>query len=134
MAFALLYGASFMGYLFVPARGPVVSMAGVFAGPLEGGAFHALILRSIELAGGPHGAFPSLHVGASCLAAIVDFRHGDRLRALIYVPLVLSICVATVALRYHYVVDIVAGAGLAYAAVSLAERWVRGATLVPDAA
>jgi membrane-associated phospholipid phosphatase len=123
LAFALLYGASFMGYLFVPARGPVVAMTDVLPGPLAGGFFHSLVVRAIDLAGGPHGAFPSLHVGASSMAAIVDFRHGDRLRALIYAPLVVLIGVATVALRYHYVVDVLAGLTLAWAAVLLAERY-----------
>jgi len=122
LAFALLYGASFMGYLFVPARGPVAAMVDVLPSPLTGGFFHSLVVRAIDLAGGPHGAFPSLHVGASTMAALVDFRHGDRLRGLIYAPLVALIGVATVALRYHYVVDVLAGLALAWAAVLLAER------------
>lgn len=122
LAFALLYGASFMGYLFVPARGPVLSMQDVLTTPLEGGVFHGMVVRSIELAGGPHGAFPSLHIGASSLAVLVDWRHGDRLRGLIYVPAVLLIAVATVALRYHYVVDLLAGACLAAGALRLSER------------
>lgn len=132
LAFVLLYGASFMGYLFVPARGPVVSMTDVLTAPLDGGFFHALVQRSIDVVGGPHGAFPSLHVGASSLATLVELRHGDVLRGLIYVPLVLLICVATVALRYHYVVDILAGATLAVAALMLAERWARRARSVPE--
>jgi membrane-associated phospholipid phosphatase len=125
LAFVLLYGASFMGYLFVPARGPVVAMTDVLTEPLAGGFFHGLVVSAVEAAGGPHGAFPSLHVGASTLAALVDLRHGDPLRGLIYVPLVLLICVATVALRYHYAVDVLVGAGLAYAALRVAEWKVR---------
>jgi len=87
-----------------------------------------VVRRSIDLAGGPHGAFPSLHIGASSLAAIVDLRHGDKLRGLIYVPFILLIAVATVALRYHYVVDLLAGACLAWAAVAVAERGVARAS------
>jgi membrane-associated phospholipid phosphatase len=128
LGFALLYGASFMGYLFVPARGPIVAMDDVLSTPLDVGFFLDVVRRSIDLAGGPHGAFPSLHIGASCLAAIVDFRHGDKLRGLIYVPFVLLIAVATVALRYHYVVDLLAGACLAWAAVAVAERGVARAS------
>jgi len=124
LGFALLYGASFMGYLFVPARGPVVSMTDVLTVPLDGGFFYSIVVRSVDAVGGPHGAFPSLHVGATCLAMLVDFRHGDALRGLIYVPLLILICVATVVLRYHYVTDLVAGATLALAALTLAERWV----------
>ncbi|MDH5758396.1 MAG: phosphatase PAP2 family protein [Gemmatimonadota bacterium] len=123
LAFAILYGVSFMGYLFVPARGPVVFMEDAFASPLQGGFFHGIILTSIEGVGGPHGAFPSLHVGASVLGMAFDFRHGDRLRGLIYVPLVLLISLATLALRYHYLVDLVFGAAFAFGALVLAERW-----------
>jgi membrane-associated phospholipid phosphatase len=123
LAFAILYGVSFMGYLFVPARGPVVLMEEAFTTPLEGGLFHGIILRSIEGFGGPHGAFPSLHVGAAVLGTAFDFRHGDRLRGLIYVPLVLLIALATLALRYHYLLDLVIGSALAVAALLIAERW-----------
>ena len=124
LAFVLLYAMSFMGYLFVPARGPVVSMTDVLTVPLDGGFIHALVIRSVDAVGGPHGAFPSLHVGASSLLMLVDSRHGDMLRGLIYVPLVLLICLATVVLRYHYVVDIFAGALFAFIALRLAETWV----------
>ena len=51
----------------------------------------------------------SLHVGAPVLALTFDLRYGDRLRGLVYVPLVLLIALATLVLRYHYVVDLVAG-------------------------
>lgn len=125
LAFVILYGMSFMGYLFVPARGPVVEMTDVLLTPLEGGFFHGLVLDAIVAAGGPHGAFPSLHVGASLLVALTDLRHGDPLRGLIYLPLVAMICLATVALRYHYVVDVFAGVLLAWTALRMAEGMMR---------
>ncbi|NIP80650.1 MAG: hypothetical protein GWM90_16095 [Gemmatimonadetes bacterium] len=125
-AFAILYGLSFVGYLFVPAYGPVVAMAGTFDRPLAGGAFHDLVVRSIDGMGGPHGAFPSLHVGASVMACAFDLQRGDRLRGLVYVPLVALIAVATVALRYHYVVDLLAGAALAAVALAAARRLTDG--------
>jgi membrane-associated phospholipid phosphatase len=111
--FAVLYALSFLGYLFAPARGPIVEMAGAFDHPLHGGALHRLVLDSVERMGGPHGAFPSLHVGASSFAAYFDWRHENRLRALIYLPLVVLIALATLVLRYHYALDLVAGVGLA---------------------
>jgi membrane-associated phospholipid phosphatase len=120
--FAFLYALSFLGYLFVPARGPVVQLAGDLVPLAQGGFFHAAVLRSIEGFGGPHGAFPSLHVGASFLAAGFDLRRGDRLRGWIYVPLVLLIAVATIVLRYHYAVDLVAAVLLASGALWAAPR------------
>jgi membrane-associated phospholipid phosphatase len=113
IGFATLYALSFLGYLFLPARGPIVELAGQFPTPVEGGVFHRLVLRSVEAAGGPHGAFPSLHVGASFYAALFDLRQGNTLRALIYAPLLVLIVLATLVLRYHYLVDLVAGVALA---------------------
>jgi membrane-associated phospholipid phosphatase len=122
MAFGLLYSMAFMGYLFVPAKGPVVAMASDFAGPLDGGSFHALVIASIDRLGGPHGAFPSLHLGSSLLLCLYDFRRGDPLRGLIYIPLVAMIALATVALRYHFAVDLVAGGALALFSLGAAAR------------
>lgn len=121
-AFTLLYGMSFLGYLFVPARGPVVAMAGDFASALNGGPFLQLVVDSIDRMGGPHGAFPSLHLGASLLLCVFDLRRGDPLRGLVYIPLVALIAIATVSLRYHYVIDLLAGAAFALLALAVAAR------------
>ena len=131
--FAVLYALSFLGYLFLPARGPIVQMAGDFTVPIHGGVFHRIILRSVESVGGPHGAFPSLHVGASLFATLFDLRHRNPLRALIYLPLVAMIALATLVLRYHYAVDLVAALVLAFAASEVARRTMarRGETAVP---
>lgn len=115
--FAFLYALSFLGYLFVPARGPVVYLAGDLAPLAPGGLFHGMVLRSIEGFGGPHGAFPSLHLGASCYAAFFDLTHRNRLRGLVYLPLVAGIAAATLVLRYHYLVDLLAGVALAWIAL-----------------
>ncbi|HEU4452189.1 MAG TPA: 1-acyl-sn-glycerol-3-phosphate acyltransferase, partial [Longimicrobium sp.] len=120
--FAILYALSFLGYLFLPARGPIVHLAEQFATPLAGGRMHALVVESIDRLGGPHGAFPSLHLGASFLAMWFDLRHRNTLRGLIYLPLVLLIAAATIILRYHYVVDLIAGVALALLASRLAAR------------
>jgi len=121
LGFAITYAVSFLGYLFVPARGPVVQNASQFIAPLLGGPAHQLVVSSVAAAGGPHGAFPSLHVGASWFACLFDLRH-NPLRGLIYLPIVLLIAIATVFLRYHYVVDILAGVAIATVATAAARR------------
>lgn len=120
-AYSLTYSISFLGYLFVPARGPIVELAGQFAQPLDGGAIHALVVNTIAASGGPHGAFPSLHVGASMMLCLFDLRH-NTFRGLTYVPLVALIVAATLALQYHYVVDLVAGTFIAIASLWLSRR------------
>jgi membrane-associated phospholipid phosphatase len=100
-------------------------MAGDFTVPINGGAFYQVILKSVEQVGGPHGAFPSLHVGASLFATLFDLRHRNPLRALIYFPLVATIALATLVLRYHYAVDLVAAVLLAWIASEVARRAMR---------
>ena len=90
-----------------------------YAAPLAGGTFHRMILHAVERTGGNLGAFPSLHVGATAYTVLFDARH-NRLRAWTYVPVLLLIAIATLVLRYHYVVDLLAGAGLAWIASRLA--------------
>jgi membrane-associated phospholipid phosphatase len=124
--FALLYAVGFLGYLFLPARGPVAQLASDFPSALRGGFFHSLILRAIEDMGGPHGAFPSLHVGVSTMVVWFDLRHRNLLRGLIYLPMVFLIAAATVVLRYHWVVDLMAGAALALLANHCAPRLLAG--------
>lgn len=122
------YTISYLGYLFVPARGPIVFHANDYQVSLAGSYFYELVLKGIESAGGTKGAFPSLHVGGSVYLCLCDLR-ANRLRGLTYVPLVLLIYVATIFLRYHYVIDLVAGTCIAVACVGLGEwafdHWTR---------
>ncbi|HSL71002.1 MAG TPA: phosphatase PAP2 family protein [Longimicrobiales bacterium] len=126
-AVALLYALSFLGYLFLPARGPIVELAHQFPAELRGATFHSIVVNAIESMGGPHGAFPSLHVGATFLVVSFDLKHRNLLRGLIYIPLLVLIAIATVVLRYHWVVDLWAGVLLALLAGRLApvllRRW-----------
>lgn len=124
----LTYAVSYLGYIFIPARGPIVFHAADYAAPLQGGTFLHLVERGIDLTGGPFGAFPSLHVGSSLYLCAFDLRT-NRLRGLTYLPVVVSIFVATVVLRYHYVIDLVAGTLIALTCVrvgpALLYRWMR---------
>jgi membrane-associated phospholipid phosphatase len=125
---AIAYALGFLGYLFAPAHGPVVYLAQQFDAPLEGGFFHRLVVDSIQSVGGPHGAFPSLHIGSATVACLFDLRY-NRLRGLTYLPIVTLIAVATVVVRYHYVVDLAAGVVVAafasWAGRRWQERWMR---------
>jgi len=80
-------------------------------------------LQQVELAGGPitafinliekhgrvhGGAFPSAHVAGAMVVLISAWRFARKIGYWL-TPLVLSICVATVYGRYHYVMDVFAG-------------------------
>jgi len=115
------YGLGYLGYLFVPAHGPLVFQAWQPAEELRGGLFYRSVVIGTELTGGMQGVFPSLHVGGSVYLCLFDLRT-DRFRGLTYLPLVALIYVSTVFLRYHYVVDLVAGTAIAFLGWPLAGR------------
>jgi len=120
-ALALTYAVSFVGYLLIPAYGPLVYNQDEFSSPLPQGYFQVLVYTTVHDAGGPFGAFPSLHVGASWLLCFFDLRR-RQLRGLLYVPFVVCIACATLVLRFHYVTDIIVGFFIATAATLVAER------------
>jgi membrane-associated phospholipid phosphatase len=96
--------------------------------PLEGGFFLNVVRQGVEASGGLQGVFPSLHVGGSVYLCLFDLRT-NRLRGLTYLPLVLGIYISTIVLRYHYVVDLIAGTAIAAACIPLGQRvflrWAR---------
>jgi membrane-associated phospholipid phosphatase len=122
------YAISFLGYLFLPAHGPVLYPEAHHHGPLEGGFFLHVVRQGVDASGGVQGAFPSLHVGGSVYLCLFDLQ-SNRLRGLTYLPMVLGIYVATILLRYHYVVDLIAGTVIAAGCIPLGQkvflRWAR---------
>ncbi len=67
------------------------------------------------------GAMPSLHVAYATLPALALWPLGGRLRAALAWPLLMAF--AAVYFRHHYILDVLAGAAVAYAA----DRLVRAA-------
>jgi membrane-associated phospholipid phosphatase len=122
LGLAIVYSLAYLGYLFVPSRGPTEWYH--FAAPLQGGRFYRLTVASVTATGGNHGAFPSLHVGASAYLCLFDLRR-NLLRGMTYLPLVVLIAIATVLLRYHYIVDLTTGLTLAVVAFACAMRALR---------
>lgn len=118
LGLAIVYGAAYLGYLFLPTRGPIEHYH--FAHALHGGSVYAMVLRSVAQTGGNHGAFPSLHVGASAYLCLFDLRW-NTVRGMTYVPMVILISLSTILLRYHYAVDVLCGLALA-AGASLVTR------------
>jgi hypothetical protein len=114
----LTYTISYLGYIFLPARGPGDYHAADYEVVLSGGYFYGLVLQGVEATGGMQGAFPSLHVGGSLYLCLFELGT-NRLRGLVYLPLVILIYVATLVLRYHYVVDLLAGTVIASACLPL---------------
>jgi len=105
-------------YLALPSEGPVSYLSKSYLSPLEGGFFCRQMFQGVAMSGGNHGAFPSLHVAVSLYLCFFDLRH-NRLRGIMFFPLILWIAFATLLLRWHYLIDIIAGSLLALVALRI---------------
>lgn len=135
----ITYAISYLGYIFVPAHGPVVFQADQYNVALDGGFFYRIVVLGNEATGGLQGVFPSLHVGCSVYLCVSDLRT-NLLRGLTYLPVVVLIYIATIFLRYHYIIDLIAGTIIPIVGIILGGRvitkWARlrqeaGLTAVP---
>ena len=116
-------------YFLVPGFGPHRHLAALFHHSLPAGRWHDMVMRAVASGGAQKDIFPSLHTGAPSLMAMFSFRH-RAVRPFRYSwPLVaffsVNIMGATIYLRWHYLVDVIAGLALAWAATAIAPRVIR---------
>jgi membrane-associated phospholipid phosphatase len=98
-----------LGYLLVPAIGPMYTLREQYTvGLSQPVAMFNRQMDFMDYARIQRDVFPSLHVGISFVVWLYAYRNSRRL-FWILMPLVLSLWVSTVYLRYHYLVDCVAG-------------------------
>jgi len=120
---------SYLGYIIVPAVGPRFLLADLQTKPLSGLLFFSAIRRALDNAEGiTRDCFPSGHTELTML--VLYYARRFRLKTFwIMLPIGIAIIVATVYLRYHYVIDVAAGALLALGVIALAKpmyRWLGG--------
>ncbi|HJT16763.1 MAG TPA: phosphatase PAP2 family protein [Thermoanaerobaculia bacterium] len=125
-----------IGYLLIPAVGPGVAYPQLYSKTLSGSLYQPII-DFMDRARAPRDAFPSLHVGISAIVLIFAARYKNRIVLWILAPLIIGNWISTVYLRYHYVVDCVAGmiaavlsVLLAIAALRWEARYQRAASLL----
>jgi hypothetical protein len=111
----LMYLLGFAGYLLVPAGGPYMAFPNVFPYPAHGGAVTHFVTGVVAQGVTGMDVFPSLHSGVTVYVWGFCLLGGPRYRAvaIVLTPLMLCIVVATVYLRYHYGIDLLAGIALA---------------------
>lgn len=88
---------------------------------VDGEGFPAWGLRFLYHADPPHNCFPSLHVAHTVLAAAATRRVHPGVGALAYACAAL-VALSTLFTKQHYVVDVLAGVGMALAMAHLALR------------
>lgn len=119
-----------IGYTFVPGAGPYDCPGLHFQHSLQGGQWWARVERAVRTAGARYDIFPSLHTAISVAIAAHAMRHRQcapfRYVWCIVCFWVGNIVVATVFLRWHYGVDLLAGFALAFTSQAVAVRlWRR---------
>jgi hypothetical protein len=121
----LMFLSAHLLYMLVPGYGPYWYLRGTFQHELTGGTFWALVRETVDAGGAQKDIFPSLHTAAPTFLAIFSFRHRRLFPFKYSWPLVsffaTQIIIATMFLRWHYLVDIIAGLTLATAASLLGQ-------------
>jgi membrane-associated phospholipid phosphatase len=113
------------GYIVVPAIGPMYTLHGLYTIPLSQPiSIFNQQLEFMDFARIHRDVFPSMHVAISFLVWLYALRNSRPLSWMLS-PLILSLWISTIYLRYHYLVDVVAGFFLAPASFLLA-NWLFG--------
>jgi membrane-associated phospholipid phosphatase len=113
-AVLLCFYLSYIGYFLVPAVGPRFTMNHLQTTELRAGSITLWIQQTLNSA--EHNktdAFPSGHTAVSLVSLYYAWKFRERILSLILAPMVAALIVSTVYLRYHYVIDVIAGVLLA---------------------
>jgi len=112
-ALLLGYYVSYLLYFLTPARGPRFYLAASQTLPLTGLWLTEPLQTTLDaLEGIQRDAFPSGHTAIALIVLVMAARYQPRL----FYPLLVvcvSLIISTVYLRYHYVIDVIAGILLA---------------------
>ncbi len=123
VALVFVFCTSHLLYFLVPAFGPVRSLADSYARPLDG-RLYRLVLDVVSAGGATRDVFPSLHTAAPTMLALLSYRHRRSALFRFSWPFLafaaVNIIGATLYLRWHYAVDVLAGGAVAGSSVAFA--------------
>jgi membrane-associated phospholipid phosphatase len=125
-------------YIFVPVIGPRVffreianyslpydvqqlAASDVYPEAIKAGVFYRVMALIYALFEAPGAALPSSHVAIAITTVFFSFRYLRPIRYL-HLGVVLLLCLSTIYCRYHYALDVVAGAATAAILIPLANR------------
>jgi hypothetical protein len=113
-------------YMVVPGWGPYWYLKDVFQHELHGPVFWPLVRETVDAGGAQKDIFPSLHTAVPTYFAIFSFRNRKTAPFKYWWPVITflatQIIVATLFLRWHYFIDVIAGLTLATCAAFLGTR------------
>jgi membrane-associated phospholipid phosphatase len=119
------YYVSFIGYILFPAIGPRYTLTHLYTVPLEGSFLTDFVRESLNvLEHNKRDCMPSGHTQMVLMVLFLAYRYEKILFYLLF-PIVCALILSTVYLRYHYVIDLFVGVGLAIACIVVGPRWYR---------
>lgn len=130
---ALCFYLSYAGYLIFPAVGPRFTLAHVQTTDLQASPFAAAIQNTLNgLENTKTDAFPSGHTAVVLTTLYYAWKSGEKKLFAVLLPVVAALIFSTVYLRYHYVIDVMAGMLLAAGTLWLAPGLYRRLSKLPD--
>jgi membrane-associated phospholipid phosphatase len=117
----LCFYLSYIGYMLVPAVGPRFTLAHLQTRDLAAGPLVTAIQETLNaLENTKTDAFPSGHTAVALTTLFYARKSGERVLTVLLLPAVTGLILSTVYLRYHYVIDVLAGVALTAITVHLA--------------
>ncbi|MGE5172483.1 MAG: phosphatase PAP2 family protein [Betaproteobacteria bacterium] len=119
----LCFYLSYIGYLLVPAVGPRFTLNHLQTADLQATPFIKAIQETLN--GWEHNktdAFPSGHTAVALMTFYYSRKCREKALFGILLPVVSALIFSTVYLRYHYVVDVIAGIGLTLLTIYLTPK------------
>ncbi len=122
----LCFYLSYLGYLLFPAVGPRFTLAHLQTTDLQANSLTTAIQNTLNgLEHNKTDAFPSGHTAVALMTLYYAWKSGEKALAWILLPLVSGLIFATVYLRYHYVIDVIAGVLLTAVTIYVAPKLYR---------
>jgi membrane-associated phospholipid phosphatase len=128
----LCFYLSYVGYLLFPAIGPRFTLNHLQTGELQVSPFIKAIQDTLNaLEKNKTDAFPSGHTAISLISLYYAWKVREKVLFAALLPLVAGLIISTVYLRYHYVIDVIAGTALAGLTLAFAPGLHRLLSRVP---
>jgi hypothetical protein len=124
LAMALFFLANFALYVAVPAIGPRYFLANEMGGPLQGWVLTPFLDGLMRDPVFTRDCFPSGHTGIGLLVLSYAYRYHPKFFWLA-LPMISGLIAGTLVGRFHYGIDLVAAAPLAFATASTAALMTR---------
>jgi membrane-associated phospholipid phosphatase len=119
---ALGYYVSFIGYILFPAVGPRYALTHLYSVPLEGSFVTDFVRDTLNaLEHNKRDCMPSGHTQIVLMVLFLAYRY-ERPLFYLFLPVICGLILSTVYLRYHYVIDLMVGGGLAIGCTLIGHR------------